>query len=114
MDKQAKSVDVAELQSIEALQGRYNKLNTRKIQAETNLENARRQLEQLKQEAREKYGTDDVTALRAKLAELSAENELKRKNYQAQLDRIEGELEAVELKFADAESTGHDRTERAG
>ncbi len=43
-------------QPIEVLQQRYQALDKRKIQAETHLENARRELERLQREAREKYG----------------------------------------------------------
>ena len=66
MAEKNKSERTAADQSIEVLQERYGKLNTRKIQAETNLENAHRQLETLKEEAREKYGTDDVETLLAR------------------------------------------------
>ena len=90
-------------QSIEELQQRYEKLNTRKIQAETNLENTQKQLDSLKKEAREKYGTDDVSKLREKLSAMKLENDEKRRNYQAELDRIEGELQTVEKKFAAAD-----------
>ena len=62
-------------QSIEQLQQRYAKLNEQKIQAETNLEHAKKQLDQLQKEAREKYGTDDLAELRKKLDEMKAENE---------------------------------------
>lgn len=87
-------------QTIEQLQARYQALNTKKIQAETNLENAKKQLADLQKEAREKYGTDDVAALRAKLDAMKAENDAKRRSYQADLDRIEGDLKTVEQKFA--------------
>lgn len=91
-------------QSIEQLQDRYQALNKRKIQAETHLQNARDQLSQLKKQAQEAYGTDDVDELRKLLAKMKAENETKRQKYQAELDRIEGELATVEHKFAATES----------
>lgn len=93
-----------EEQSIEHLQKRYNDLNTRKIQAETNLKNAKNQLEQLQSQAREKYGTDDVEALRKQLDELKSENERKRREYQSNLDKIEQDLAKVDQNFADAAS----------
>jgi len=94
----------AKEQSIEELQERYQSLNTRKIQAETNLANAKNQLATLKQEALRDYGTDDLTELRAKLTAMKAENEQKRKTYQADLDRIEAELAVVDQRFAAAEN----------
>ncbi|MFO8112514.1 MAG: hypothetical protein R6T92_08405 [Desulfosalsimonadaceae bacterium] len=88
-----------EKQSIESLTDRYNKLHTRKIEAETNLKTARKQLDQLKKEALEKYGTDDLDALKKKLAEMETENEKKRAQYQQSLDQIESLLKQVEEKY---------------
>jgi DNA repair exonuclease SbcCD ATPase subunit len=91
-------------QPIEELQKRYERLNTRKIQADTNLENATKQFEALKEELRKSYGTDDIAALREKLDAMRAENEAKRKNYQAELDAIDSALAAIEQKVAATES----------
>jgi chromosome segregation ATPase len=91
-------------QTIEQLQQRYQSLNTKKIQSETNLENARKELDRLRKEALEKYGTDDVEQLRKKLEQMKAENEEKRRNYQADLDRIESELAEIETKYEAASS----------
>jgi len=93
-------------QSIEQLQQRYQQLHTRKIQAEAHLDNARKQLTTLQDEARQKYGTADVVELRQKLVAMKAENESKRAGYQTELERIESELAVVEQKFAASESTG--------
>jgi hypothetical protein len=91
-------------QTIEQLQQRFTLLNTQKIQAETRLKDTNKELERLKSEAREKYGTDDLVQLRAKLQEMKDDNEKKRAEYQAELERIEGELVQVEQKFQPAES----------
>jgi hypothetical protein len=91
------------LQTIEELQKRYEKLHTRKIQAETQRDTARKRLEELKAEARAKYQTDDVEQLRQKLEQMRLENEQKRAQYQADLDGIERELAAVEQRFAETE-----------
>jgi chromosome segregation ATPase len=93
-------------QTIEQLQKRYEGLNNRRIRAESDLANAKRQLDALQQEAREKYGTDDVAQLRQKLAEMKAENETKRSTYQADLDRIEAELQQVEQAFVEPGGNG--------
>jgi hypothetical protein len=93
-------------QTIETLQERYQQLNKRKIQAETSLELARQQLETLKKEARDKFGTDDVAELRAKLDAMKADNERKRQQYQAALDKIETDLAEVETNFAATEAGG--------
>ena len=95
-----KPSESSEKQSIEQLQARYNDLNNKKIRAEADLANAKKELESLKKKAREKYQTDDVAELQELLARMKAENEEKRKSYQAQLDTIESELAEVEKKFA--------------
>jgi hypothetical protein len=102
MAANSKSVAANGQQTIEQLQQRYDKLHKQKIQAETKLESARSQLEALQKEAREKYDTDDLTELRAKLEAMQTDNEQKRAAYQADLDRIEGDLAAVEQRFAAA------------
>jgi chromosome segregation ATPase len=93
------AAEMAQPQCIEDLQERYQQLNKRKIQAETNLDNAKKQLEQLQQEAREKYETDDLAELRTKLDTMKAQNDQKRRDYQLQLDSIDRELAAVEQRF---------------
>ena len=93
-------------QSIEQLQQRYQRLHTRKIQAETNLANATERLAELKKEAREKFGTDDISELRAKLQAMTDANDIARRQYQAELDRIEADVESVEEKFAVGETAG--------
>jgi hypothetical protein len=91
-------------QSIEELQQRFAQLNKRKIQAETSLELAKKQLELLRKEAREKYGTDDLAELQKKLDQMQAENETRRASYQQSLEQIEAELAAVEQKFAESKA----------
>lgn len=97
-------------QSIEQLQSRYEALNKKKIQAETSLEHAKQSLEEQKREAREKYGTDDLDALREKLAVMTRENEAKRNKYQADLDRIESELTEVERKYVGSDAAAGPET----
>jgi chromosome segregation ATPase len=93
-------------QPIEVLQQRFQSLNTRKIQAETNLDNARKELERLQREARDKYGTDDVDELRRKLEQMKSDNEEKRRSYQSDLDRIESELSEIESRYERAGTPG--------
>ena len=91
-------------QSIEQLQQRYQDLNKKKIQAETQRDNAKTRLDELKTQARDKYGTDDVAQLQKKLDDIVAENARKRSKYQQDLDKIESDLAAVETKFSEASS----------
>lgn len=89
-------------QTMEKLTLRYRDLDRKKITAETNLRNSTETLEKLKAEAREKYQTDDIEELRKKLAEMLAENERLRAEYQQHLDEIEANLAKVEIEFQTA------------
>ena len=91
-------------QTIEELQRRYQLLRDKKVEAETHFRNSQKQLDELKQQAREKYGTDDVAELEQMLGRMRVENEERRSQYQAELDRIEGDLANVEQRFALTES----------
>jgi hypothetical protein len=88
-------------QTIEELTKRYTLLNTKKIQAETNLDNAEKELTRLKDKARSEYNTDNVDELKIKLEVMEAENERKRSEYQRNLDKIEAELNEAEKKYAE-------------
>lgn len=87
-------------QSIEQLQQRYQGLQTRKIQAETQRDSAQERLQELKEQAVEKYGTSDVVELKSKLEQMKTENEKKRAKYQTDLDKVDQALGEVEKKFA--------------
>lgn len=91
-------------QTIEQLQKRFQDLNRKKIQAETQRDSAAARLNELKAEAREKYGTDDVAKLQEQLTKIIAENGQKRAKYQEDLDKIEKGLAEVEAKFAESAS----------
>jgi hypothetical protein len=92
-------------QGIEELQQRYQTLNEKRITAEANLENAQNRLNDLKKDARAKYGTDDIEQLQRMLQEMRAENERKRSSYQQELDRIEDALQEVENRFEQAQTS---------
>jgi len=83
-------------QDIEALTKRYQKLNKRQIEAQTDLRNAEKQLDDLRKKARKEYETDDLEELRQKLDAMKKENEQKRAEYQQSLDTIEADLKQVE------------------
>lgn len=96
-------------QTIEELTDRYKEFHERKISATANLKNAQRQLDELREQAKKEYGTDDLDALKKKLDDMKRENEEKRAKYQADLDKIEVDLAAVEAKHrsGDDDSTKH-------
>ena len=88
-------------QTIEELQRRYQLLRDKKVAAETNHKNAQERLDQLKKEARARYGTDNVEELQLKLEAMQAENAAKRMQYQADLDRIVRDTERSARLHAD-------------
>jgi phage shock protein A len=94
----------AEAQSMDELKLRYERLDKRKTVVETNSANAEQSLKDLQEEARKSYGTDDFNELREKFAAMKAENETKRRNYQAELDAIEAALAKVESQVAATEN----------
>lgn len=100
MPSKADKTRTTEKQTIEQLQKRYADLNTRKITAEANLINAQKRLSELQKQARETYGTDDISELQSKLEQMTEENESKRRQYQHDLDQIEADLGEVEKKYA--------------
>ena len=89
----------AALQDIETLKKRHRELDKQKTTAEANQKTAEDQLKKLKQEARAKFGTDDLDQLKKKLDEMKQENDRRRAEYQKHLESIEsrlGEIEAQE------------------
>ena len=66
--------ETAHAHGIGELQRRYQALHELRIQADTSLKHANAQLEELKKEARENFGTDDMKELQAKLKEMESEN----------------------------------------
>ena len=85
--------------SIESLRLRFEELNRKKITAEANLKHANDILNELKQKAREEFGTDDLNMLRQKLSEMEKENERLRNEYNGHLTDIESKLAEVESQY---------------
>jgi hypothetical protein len=93
--------------SIDDLKGEYERLNERKIQAQTQLEEATKQLEALQKEAIADFETSDIDELKSKLAQMEAENEQRRSDYQELLEKISGELAKVEQEAAPQTKSGN-------
>ena len=81
---------------IESLKRRHRELENQKIAAQTNLDRAAEELDQLRRDAREQYGTEDLDQLRQKLEEMKRDNERKRVDYDRHLGQIEKELGEIE------------------
>jgi uncharacterized protein (DUF342 family) len=84
---------------MDQLRARYEELSKRKTICETNLKNANDTLEDLKAQARQQYGTDDLDALERRLAEMKQENQRLQEEYRASLEAIEAGLEAVDQAY---------------
>jgi chromosome segregation ATPase len=82
--------------SIDDLRKRYEQLKEKRVVAETRLSQTKDTLDQLKKEAQEQWGTDNLAELEAKLAKQQAENERLRISYEASLQKIESDLKAIE------------------
>lgn len=91
--------------TIEQLKSEYEKLNEKKIAAETELKGAEERLKDLQNDAEKEFGTSDVDELTEKLKQMEAENEKQRSEYQALLDKITGELAEVEKATSEAASS---------
>ena len=86
-------------QSIEQLQARHKQLAEQKIKIETQRDHASAQLEELKSQAREVYGSDDIEKLKSMLEKMKQTNEEKRSKYQEALDAVDSDLAAIAEKF---------------
>jgi chromosome segregation ATPase len=93
-------------QDIDQLRKRHTDLDRRKAKAEEALRMANEQLETLKKQAREAYGTDDLDKLKDMLQTMKEENLRKRADYQKHLDEIETSLSTIEREYQSARSTG--------
>src|SRR5262245_22524792 len=93
-----------EQQDIEQLRRRHADLHVKKIQSETKKRESENRLSELKRQAREQYGTDNLDELKKKLEAIKADNERLRAEYQDHLDHIERELDRVSAEHKEAMS----------
>ena len=95
------------VRSIDELKGEYERLNERKIQAKTQLEEATKQLEALQKDAVNEFETSDIDELKNKLEQMETENEKRRSDYQELLEGISGELAKVEQEAGTPPNAGN-------
>lgn len=91
------------IQTIDELQARYQRLADEKIKVETQREHAQQRLQEIKAEALEQFGSDDLKTLKARLADMKKNNDQKRVDYQKHLDQIEQKLLEINEQFVAAE-----------
>ena len=92
-------------QTMDQLKKRFEELSLMKVKYETQRDSAAAELADLKEQALELYGSDDVKQLEKKLSEMKTENEKKRSEYQASLDKIDESLRNVQESFEAAQET---------
>ena len=92
-------------QTMDQLKKRFEELSLMKVKYETQRDSAASELADLKEQALELYGSDDVKQLEKMLSEMKAENEKKRSEYQASLDKIDASLQDVQESFDAAQET---------
>ena len=92
-------------QTMDQLKKRFEELSLMKVKYETQRDSAASELADLKDQALELYGSDDVKQLEKMLSEMKIENEKKRSEYQASLDKIDANLQSVQESFDAAQET---------
>jgi hypothetical protein len=93
--KKVRSGNSPQEPTIEELKRRYEDLRDKKVEAEANKKNSERQLEELKKQARDRYGTDELGKLQNMLHAMKDENKRRLTEYERHLDEIESGLEEV-------------------
>ncbi len=88
----------SEPRTIEQLKQEFELLNEKKIQTQTQLDEATKQLKNLQQQAVAEFQTCDIDELQEKLAQMEQENEQRRREYQELLDSISKELKEIEVE----------------
>lgn len=88
------------LQLFEEQRKRYQALQERHTRAQVRLEHERKALEDAKAEARSRFGTDDVDALRQKHKEMQEENDRLLMEFMMTLDDVEKKLQDLERQLA--------------
>lgn len=90
-------------QTIEELQARFENFKEQKLVVEVQKKSALEKLNEIKKEALDKWGSDDLDELKSSLKKMKKENEQKRDRYQKSLDDIEQNLAEINEQFVEAE-----------
>ena len=86
------------VRSIDDLKGEYERLNERKIQAQTQLEEATKQLEALQTEAIAEFETSDIDTLKTKLKQSKRQYQ----EYVSTKERYESNMNSFRARYAAA------------
>lgn len=88
--------DKAVQEKLETLKGDYKELETKKIQTETNIKTLEAELERLRKQAQENYGTSDLEELKKLLEKRRKENETMVAEYDQHIQGIKERLAEIE------------------
>ena len=88
--------DAAVQKELKSLKEEYTKLHEDKVRTEQDLSNVKLQLDALKKEARDAYGTDDPKELERLLAARREENARLVTEYREHIESIKKGLEGIE------------------
>src|SRR5690606_9852337 len=99
-DFQAKT-STGQIRRFEDLKKRHDNLRAEKSRVEGQAEVQEKNLESLRRQAEEQFGTSDLAELEAKLDAMRAENERKLAEYADSLEGSERSLEALDSAAAD-------------
>lgn len=91
---QGQSQDI--VQRLSAATRKAEELTRRRATVEAQLSEARKNYRRLADAAKEKYGTDDLSALEAKLREMEADNARKVNEFEADITRAEQQIVEAE------------------
>ncbi len=81
---------------LESLKTDYKELETKKIQTDTNIKTLETELERLREQARESYGTSDLEKLRDLLEARRRDNEQMLTEYEQHIRSIKKRLDEIE------------------
>ncbi len=88
--------DQAVQDKLESLKGDFKELETKKIQTETNIQTLEAELQRLREQARQTYGTSDLEELKALLEKRRRENEHLVAEYEQHIRGIKDRLADIE------------------
>lgn len=80
---------------IEALRRRWESLNEARIRNESSLAQLEAEMAEAMEQARSRFGTDDLDALRAKIRENYAANTKAIAEFEAAIEKVESAIEAI-------------------
>ncbi|MCX7822552.1 MAG: hypothetical protein N2260_03795 [Syntrophobacterales bacterium] len=89
------------IKELDTLRAEYARLDKKRIETATHLKNREEQLRELRERAKELYGTSDLGELKKLLEEWRAENEKRVREYRQHIEEIKIKLEELSNRVDD-------------